>query len=279
MIDALQVGRARSLGLAVQADVSIRPAGVVAADWDGDGTAGWLSGEDVILAVHSTRSISHCIFAMAGARHILEWPTGTDEIFVTVTGLNTGAHEARVSLVATGDDEPAVRGTFVVIVRDPSSRPPGGTLREGLALIASPATPTLPEIWDGRADIQVVGPPGIRARAEIALADRHHKVIASQDFLVKIPLDVRGWRSFAAIRLRESPVLRRAYDEAESCVITVSDRRLGAAGNYAASGSSHRCGGSSESITMTRLPGSSTTPRTAPLPSASSRSLRQASPP
>ena len=229
VIDDLRADWSRSLGLAVQADVSIRPAGVVAADWDGDGTASWHSGEDVILAVRSTRSISYCIFETAGARHILEWPAGTDEIFVTVTGLNIGAHEARVSLMRAEDDEPTVRGTFVMIVRDPSSRPPGGTLREGLALIASPATPTLPEIWDGRADVQVVGPPGIRARAEIALADRHHKVIASQDFFVKIPLDVRGWRSFVATRLRESLALRRAYDEAETCVITVSDRRLGAA--------------------------------------------------
>ena len=229
VIDDGHAAEARFLGIAIQADVSIRPAGVVAADWDGEGTAGWLSGEHVILAVRTTRSTSHCIFEIGRARHALEWPTGMDEIFVTVAGLNTGAHEARVSLVATEGGKPTARGTFVIIVRDPWSRPLGGTLREGLALIASPATPTLPEVWDGRADVQIVGPPGIRARAEIALADHHHRVIASQDFLVKIPLDVQGWRSFAATRLRESPALRHAYDAAESCVITVSDHRLGVA--------------------------------------------------
>jgi hypothetical protein len=224
-----QVGEAQALGLTLQADVSIRPAGMVAAGWDGEGTASWLSGEDVILAIHSTRSISHCIFEVAGVSQVLEWPAASNEIFVTVTGLSSGAHEARVSLVAGGSGELTVRGTFVVIVRDPSSRPPGGTLREGLALITSPAAPTLPEIWDCRADVEVAGPVGIRARVGIALTDRHHRVIASRDFFLKIPLEARDWRRFTATRLRGSPALRAAYDDAESCVITVSDHRLGLA--------------------------------------------------
>ena len=42
--------------------------------------------------------------------------------------------------------------------------------------------------------------------------------------------------------------------------------------NYAVSENSHQCGGQPVPITTTRLPGSSTTPRKAPLPSATSRS-------
>ena len=69
MMDECRVEEARVLGLAVQADVMIRPAGVAAADWDGEGTAGWLAGEDVILSVRATRSIASCVFEVAGVKH------------------------------------------------------------------------------------------------------------------------------------------------------------------------------------------------------------------
>jgi hypothetical protein len=228
-IDDRRAEEARSLGLAIKGDISIRPAGMVAADWDGQGAAGWLAGEDIILALRSTSSIARGIFELAGIQHFLTWPAGADEIFVTVAGLGTGVHEARISLLAPEADKPVTCGTFIMTVRDPSSRPPGGTLREGLSMIASPATPSLPEIWDGRAAIQVLGPPGGRARAEVALTDGRHRVIAVQGFGIEIPLDLQGWRRLTATRLRQSPQFQQAYDEAESCVITVSDYRLGVA--------------------------------------------------
>ncbi|MDQ2873305.1 MAG: hypothetical protein M3Y33_00110, partial [Actinomycetota bacterium] len=229
LMDDRRAEEARVLGLAVQAEVTIRPAGVVAADWDGEGTAGWLAGEDIILSLRASRSIARCLLEVAGVEHLLDWPDGTDEIFVTVTDLSTGTHEARITLLSPRTFEKVAGGTFIIAVRDPSSRPPGGTIREGLALIASPATPTLPEVWDGRAAIQVLGPPGIRVRAEVTVADRRQEIIARQDFQVGLPLDLPGWRRFAATRLRESAVLQGAYDDAESCDITVSEPRLGTA--------------------------------------------------
>jgi hypothetical protein len=229
LMDECRAEEARILGLAVQADVIIRPAGVAAADWDGEGTAGWLAGEDVILSLRATRSIASCAFEVAGVNHRLDWPGRTDEIFVTVAGLGTGAHQARITLLSPVTAQRVASGTFVIIVRDPFSRSPGGTLREGLALIASPATPTLTEVWDGRADVQILGPPGVRVRAEVALANRHHKIIARQELHVTLPLELPGWRRLAATRIRESAALQGAYDEAESCLITVSDPRLGSA--------------------------------------------------
>jgi hypothetical protein len=41
----------RSLGVGVVADVQVRPAGVVPGDWDGEGVAEWLAGEQIVLAI------------------------------------------------------------------------------------------------------------------------------------------------------------------------------------------------------------------------------------
>jgi hypothetical protein len=229
LIDNARAEEARILGISLQADVTIRPAGMVAADWDGEGTAEWLAGEDIILAVRTTRNVTRCVFEVAGVQYPLDWPDSTGEIFVTATGLATGTHRAQVLLMSADSGVPVANGTFLMAVRDPSSRPPGGTLREGLTMIPSPATPTLPELWDGRAAIRLLGPAGIRVRAEVALIDGRHAVIASDDFQVRIPLDARGWRHFASTRLRASAALRDAYDDAESCVISVSEQRLGRA--------------------------------------------------
>jgi superfamily I DNA/RNA helicase len=224
--DSSQFETLRFLGVGVQADVAIRPAGLVPAAWDGEGAADWIAGEDVAVAVTTTRKIAKCIFQVDGVPQLLGWPDGQDEIFVTLSGLQVGTHEACISLLPADIEEPVARGTLILTVRAPHSRPPGGTLREGLVLLPSPAAPSLPELWDGRAALQILGPPGVRAQVEIALADKT-TILAGQRFKAPLPVDLPTWRKIAATQLRGAPHLRGAYDDAESCEVTVSYPGLG----------------------------------------------------
>ena len=227
-VNTPQLETLRFLGIGVQSEVAIRPVGLVPAAWDGEGAVEWVAGEAVAVAVTSTRKIAQCIFQVGGVPQLLRWPDGEDEIFVVLSGLSVGTHEVCVSLLSADVEGPVTRGILILTVRAPHSRPPGGTLREGLVLLPSPAAPSLSELWDGRAVLQILGPPGIHAQVEIAFADKN-AVVARHRFKASLPVDLPVWHRIGAIQLRGSTRLRAAYDDAESCEITVSYPGLGTA--------------------------------------------------
>jgi hypothetical protein len=167
LLESEQLATLRSLGLGVVTDVAVRPAGVVPGGWDGEGAAEWIAGEDVVIAVRSSKSVAQCIFEVDDEPHLLAWPDGGDEIFVALSNLGIGTHDVRVSLLPIDVDETVAEGSLLITVRAPHSRPPSGTVREGLMLIANPAIPTLAELWDARASVQVVGPAGTHPLASV----------------------------------------------------------------------------------------------------------------
>jgi len=219
----------RSLGLAAVSDVAVRPAGVVPAGWDGEGAAEWIVGEEAVIAVQSTSAVAQCIFSVDGVPHLLAWPQGDEEIFVALGNLEIGSHDVQVSLLPPDVDEPLAEGSLLVAVRSPHSRPPSGTSREGLMIIAAPANPTLPELWDGKASLQLLGPPGIRVSIEVSLTDKNNNVLARETFGVASPLDPSAWLKHLARDVRRSNRIASVYDVAEACDITASHPSLGTA--------------------------------------------------
>ena len=83
----------RTLGVTVVADVQIRPAGLVPPSWDGEGTLEWLSGEDPIVAIGSTRAVSKCIVTLDAEPRLMDWPEEVDEIFLRFCDLPPGTHQ------------------------------------------------------------------------------------------------------------------------------------------------------------------------------------------
>jgi hypothetical protein len=49
--------------------------------------------------------------------------------------------------------------------------PATGTFHEGLQLVASPAQPTLSELWDGHAAVELLGPAGTEVTMTVKLED------------------------------------------------------------------------------------------------------------
>jgi hypothetical protein len=219
----------RSLGLGAVTDVDVRPAGIVPGGWDGEGAAEWIAGEDTVVAVRSTRTAAQCIFTVDGTPHLLAWPEDGDEIFVALSDLRIGSHDVDVSLLSTEVDETVAQGSLLITVRAPHSRPPSGTFREGLMLLANPAIPSLSEVWDGQAAVQLVGPSGAHASLEIALTDRTNVALTKRRFRVPLPLDPSGWRKAVASELRGPADVHRFYDDAEALIITASHPGLGVA--------------------------------------------------
>jgi hypothetical protein len=226
ILAADELAALRSAGLSTVADVEIRPTGLVPAAWDGEGEAEWLAGEKPIIAVSASRDISKCIFTLDSELFLLDWPPTERMLFIQLPDLGIGSHSLHVSLLPSEHEQAVAEGTFNAIIRSPSTRPSTGTFREGLMVLASPVSPTLTEIWDGKATLDILGPAGAHVSIQLTLADSSKMVRARQRIGAVLPIDGSRWMALADAFRRDREI-QRFYEEAESGAISVSHPQLG----------------------------------------------------
>src|SRR5262249_23071406 len=117
-------------------------------------------------------------------------------------------------------------GLIRLMIRTPPTARSTGTFRQGLVLLPTPTAPTLTEIWDGKAGVEILGPEEIEAKLKIALAARDASTLARQGLDVRLPLEADRWpRVFKQIR--DADPMQRAYADAETCSIEVVHPELG----------------------------------------------------
>jgi hypothetical protein len=226
-LDVASLNAIKEFGVVAVMDVEVRPVGVVPAAWDGEGTAEWIEGDAAIIAIRSSRSATHCLISLDDQPAVLAWPADSQELLVHLTDLRPGRHQVSVSLTSEDANAPVASGRLEVIIRPPRLTTTTGTPREGLMLLASPASPTLDEIWDGHASVQLLGPAGIRVTAAIALADRRGQPLMSRKLTLPLPLDSSQWAHTVATQLRRREEMHNVYERAETCIITASSPELG----------------------------------------------------
>lgn len=229
VITDLDIETVRSLGLSVVSDVGVRPAGIVPSGWDGEGAAEWLAGEDVVLAISSNRAVAKCALSVDDDPRFLDWPDTGSEIFIALSGLDIGAHNVRVALLPDEIDSPVAESCLLVSVRAAQSRPSTGTPSEGLMLVANPARPTLSELWDGHAVVELLGPSGTDVTITASLESARSVVLAQTRFKIRIPVDSAEWLKTASREMRGESALYHRYNEADALVLTASHPGLGIA--------------------------------------------------
>ena len=178
-------------GVAVILHVAIRPVGIVASAWDGEGDVEWPAGEDAILGIRSDRAPQRCRLTIDAGVYFLEWAPGEVELVLSLQGLVVGSHLASVGLLGD-DDRQLAAGSIVVTIRDPQIRPEGASIGEGIRLLASPARPSLSELWDERAHLSIDGPAGAEAEIEVSLREKNGRPIAELKRTIRLPLDEGG---------------------------------------------------------------------------------------
>ena len=214
-----------SQGLSTLSSVVIRPVGIVASAWDGEGGAEWLAGESAIIGIRSELLPARCAITAGGQSFFVDWPSGQTELFLSLDGLVVGTHEVSAALFGAGSQELA-SGSLVVTVRDPQVRYEGATAGEGLRMLASPARPTLADLWEEDASVVIEGPVSSHADLHICLRGEDGSALASSHRSVGLPVDEQAWaRIIDAIRSERQ--FKDAYDEAESCVLTVARDGVG----------------------------------------------------
>jgi hypothetical protein len=212
-------------GIAVVSNVAIRPVGIVASSWDGEGDAEWLAGEPAILGIRSDLAPKRCRLTISDAVYFLDWMPGEPEMLFSLQGLEVGTHVANVCLLGDGERQ-LTTGSLMITIRDPQIRPEGAAIGEGIRLLASPARPTMSELWGDRAHISIDGPTGAEAQVTVSLRCHDGGRIDDLKRSIRLPLDENAWAALAK-GIRADHRFSDAYDNAEACVVTVAREGVG----------------------------------------------------
>lgn len=213
-------------GISTLSGLAVRPVGIVASAWDGEGAVEWLPGEPAIVGIRADSLPSHCLLMVDNDSHFVQWPGGESELIISLEGLDVGTHDVTATFHRNFGQELA-KGSLAITIRDPQVRPEGATRGEGMRLLASPARPTLAELWDERATVVVDGPPGAAADLTVSLLGGEGSELVKIRRTVRLPLTEKAWTACTK-SIRNDKLFKDSYDEAESCVLTVSRWGVGA---------------------------------------------------
>jgi hypothetical protein len=222
-----------SSGLGTVSAASIRPVGIVASSWDGEGLAEWIAGEPAIFEIRCTLTPGSCRLTIDSEPFFPTWPAGDTAIVLALRDLAAGTHEVRVVLFSD-DGKSLAEGSVAVLIREPTTRPAGADVGEGLRMRVSPARPTLTELWDATqpdswrepASITIHGPPGGRAEFVVSLTNDRGDVLTTVRRKVTLPVDADAWTNLAEW-VRHEKAFASHYDDAEGSVLSVRRGGLG----------------------------------------------------
>ena len=214
-------------GLSSLATVAIRPVGLVASAWDGEGAVESLAGEPAILGIRAEVAPERCLVTIDGDPHFVPWPDGQADLILSLASLDIGSHVVTATLVGA-DNRELTRGDLVITIRDPQVRPENATVGEGIRLLASPARPTLSELWDERATVTVHGPSETNAEMVVTLLGEDRAELGATRRKVTLPIDEDEWASLAR-GIRVENTFKAHYDDAQWCTVTVHRDGIGVA--------------------------------------------------
>lgn len=211
-------------GMSVVTDVAIRPVGIVASSWDGEGAVEWIAGEPGLVGIHAEQFPVGGTLSLDGEQYSLEWAEGSREVFLSLDDLTVGDHELRVTLTSDAR-ETLAEGSLLVTIRDPKVRGDTAEVGEGIRLLASPARPTMAEIWAPGA-VTIAGPDGLRVELAVSLRGESERDLARISQPITLPLLDSDWLGVAK-KVRGDSRFTGNFDQAESLELTVSRAGVG----------------------------------------------------
>lgn len=219
--------RLKAAGISVISHVSIRPIGLVASNWDGEGAAEWLAGEPAIIGIRSDLRPSRCRVTVGGTHYDMSWPETEAELLFVLERIPVGVFMADVALLGASGQELA-NGTLRITIRNPEARPEEAAMGEGIRLTATPNRPTMTELWTEQAALLVDGPPKSRVQLNVTLLSDTGEALLDASRSVQLPFSERKWYDLAQ-SFRQDRNFLEAYEVAETCRISIGRSGLGLA--------------------------------------------------
>lgn len=219
-----------NLGLNVSRTLSVWPAGLPPAEWDGEGTLGLIAGETCVIGIctdHEVESLLLGLDGMSRVSHPVELDPGVP-VFTELPEMSVGAHRIYVLLRSGGTEPKESHGHLECVVREARAWTGSLGLQGALVVIPDPATPTLNEFWEGQFQCSVRGPEGASVTVRFSLHERHSSTpLVRREFSLSLPADApRVGRAFAE-SIYQSLEVQGAYDVAALGKLEIDGRSLG----------------------------------------------------
>ena len=231
----------QTLGLEQAKMVEVWPAGLAAAEWDGEGYGEWFASEQPCLAILTDHAVESLLISMDGnANPPLELTSVNpgQPIFVELPQISVGRHTVHVSATSIAG-ETALLGDLDMVMRIREPRPwsPGDVSPQGpLFIHMDPPVPTLEELWEGRADVSLQGPTDRRVKCRVSLFERDAEtaIFSKQLPQIGMPFTAGGWRAHFEKHFQnpqiaqEKKKTQEAYDISRICQLEFDADELGA---------------------------------------------------
>lgn len=222
----------QELGIGLSGKIEVWPAGLSPAAWDGAGRAEWSPSETPCLAIRADHTVDSMTILMEGnakqALKLVQENMG-EPVFVEFNGLPAGRHVARIFSSSAGSGgNPEPLGEVVMHVRPQRLEP-----RWPLFARTDPHSPTLEDIWEGKADVSIFGPRGRTVKCRVSMFERNgEKVIMTKQLpALELPVSADRWRNHFEKFFRQQDKgkkkAQRSYDAARFCELEFSAEELG----------------------------------------------------
>jgi hypothetical protein len=223
------LSRLRRLGLSEIRAVDVWPAGLSAASWNGDGRAEWLTSDPFCLAVRADHPVEALRLTLDDEHAALELsgiPEGATT-FLELPPLSAGTHRLSVAVADTATQ--IEDGYLEIVVRAPRPWVPGVSSQGALMVLLDPSAPSLEQLWDGRASVEIHGPAGREVRCSASLFRHKAATPLVQRRLPPLPLPVTTgtWQEHFEKFFRRLPDVQSFYEQAQHCVIDLSGDEVG----------------------------------------------------
>jgi hypothetical protein len=219
----------RDLSLATASEVQVAPVGVPAARWDDSGTAEWLSTDQPTIKISADFEVQGVLLNLVGpspakleVHDVTTWP-----LLVDLGKLNSGVYNLHVVVFRLGHANP-IFGRLQFTVREPKAWSGSIPTATPFSVQVSPAAPSLEDIWEEQATVELLGPSGRKVEAEIKFYSSSSAEPALERTIgsLVLPCPQPGWSDLWT-GVTSDRQIQNTYDASTECELIFHCQELG----------------------------------------------------
>jgi hypothetical protein len=168
VLSSIYADELHELSLVTANEVQVAPVGLPAAQWDDSGAAEWLSTDQPIVRISVDFETQGVLLNLVGPSPAKLELSGTTAmpLLIDLGKLNSGIYNLHVVLSRPGHPNP-IFGRLQFTVREPKAWTGSTPADTPFSVRVSPAAPSLEDLWEEQATVELLGPPERRVEAEI----------------------------------------------------------------------------------------------------------------
>jgi hypothetical protein len=215
------------LGLNPWQTVTVYPAGLCPAAWDGAGWAEWLTTDEPTIGVVADGPVSGYALELDQGIPFMIRSTTTEPVFCRLDGLLPGDHTLKVTTRGRTSNQAEQVGYLHFSVRAPKVRKSG--YRSLFRVVTDPPTPSFDDLWNNTLHLEVLGPAGRNVVPTISLSDKDSDTALASKALppMQMPVSAEQWREYFEANAIAASTLSDHTGEAARCILHFDAGELG----------------------------------------------------